>query len=253
MPVPYLIVIGAMAVAYFFLKDRENGAAPLALGPGAGPGVVPPSNGPGEVLGYNPAIATRLAPELAAEILEKGTRANKELIRAFQSATGVTVDGGYGPDTREALRFWLGIAGSPMVEPPDPVVARSKSGTPYVPPGEIPGVQRAEPSPTAIANDLLGRFQTVTGFNPQVAQNVALAVANVVGSYKKGYFDNPSFRNLVTLFQVSAGFTGRAVDGKYGPGTRGALVYYLNLAGLPGGDAPPSYFGRGTRPYRPPG
>lgn len=247
-PIAYLLLFGAAALVVTLMRKQQ--ARPLLPPSVTSPGVGPtrPASPPAETVGpthvghYSPDTAIRLAPEMAADITEMGKRADAELVRAFQAAAGLGVDGKYGPEARGALRYWLRVAGS-EVEPPN--VLYGSGETPYLPPDGIQRLTSDQPKPEEDRPAL--SWPPVAGFDPQAAIFYAPLVAEAA-SMGKSYRTHPDMVKAVRAFQISARVD---VDGLYGPETRGALVFWLQQ-GKSELAAPRALWGSGTKTYQPP-
>lgn len=201
-----LLILALAGLAWLASKSasgrRSSGALPRPPAPPSSGG----GSGPGTVVGPpNVTKAEELAPVLLADLLEKGAAYDRELLRAFQAAAGILVDGLYGPESKATLERYTQQSAPPAIF----------GGAPSSKPAGAVGPP-----------------------NVSKAQELAPVVAADIAEKGKSYD-----RELVRAFQAAAGL---AVDGDYGPRTRGALVFF----GLP--NAPAAIFGRGTVAYTPP-
>jgi len=242
---PYLIIalIGLAYAAFGSTKKAEARKAKRIGGPsGPSPRADTPARGGGAELGpYDPDAASALAVTLVQDLVERGRKADKALIKAFQAASGVAPDGKYGPETKGALDYWLYAAlGDQAPGAPAP-----HYGT-----GEV-----IYSAPDGIARTSIEIPAEQSGWPPVAGpdENAAVFYAPLVAeatSSGKGYRQHPNKVKAVRAFQLASGIT---VDGLYGPTTRGALVYWLGQQHVYTGTAPTSLYGRGTKAYRPGG
>lgn len=245
MPIPVVPILIAMAVVATVLalgKPRRRALPPGARPPAPPPPAVVPPAGPARktesaVGPYSPDTAARLAPALVTDLAQRGRTADRELVRAFQAAAGLAVDGAYGPETRGALRYWLEVA---IGKPADVPNAHAGTGeVAYSPPDGVARTQRERSTPAA-------SWPPVTGYDPNAAVFYAPLAADAV-LLGRAYRTDAERLRAVRAFQLSAGI---AVDGLYGPETHGALSYWLQQAKVP--LAPPkTLYGSGTKTYRP--
>lgn len=127
MPLILLLAIGAFAaIALSGGSDKK----PSGAGGSGGSGSKPPAY---PKLPASASKAATLAPQVADDIFQRGARYDREMLAAFQSAAGITNDGLYGGGSAGALAYWLGVAGSPLVIPPDPLF-KPYALQPYTPP-----------------------------------------------------------------------------------------------------------------------
>ena len=92
------------------------------------------------------------------------------------------------------------------------------------------------------------RNRSPKGYSAAKARRFAPDAADAV-AIGEAYQDYSDRVAALKKFQAAAGLTD---DGLYGPGARGALVYWLAEQGIDESRAPPSIFGSGTTPYSPP-
>ena len=129
---PLIFILGAAALLFVMGGKKKPAIGDGGMGGGGGKGKPPPPT-PETVEGPPDTIkAAELAPVVADDLITKGRGYDRTLMRAFQAAAGIKVDGLYGPQTRGALRHYLGVAGSPLVEPPDAIYGRGERA--YTPP-----------------------------------------------------------------------------------------------------------------------
>jgi hypothetical protein len=115
-----LVPIALGAAALLLLKGG-GGSAPL---PQVAPIVTPP--GPPD-----PSNASALAPQVADDVRSKGMSYDHNLVRSFQNAANIMVDGLYGPVTAGAVQYYTGGQ-----QPPAPLYSDAKGFrgvTPYTP------------------------------------------------------------------------------------------------------------------------
>jgi hypothetical protein len=97
-------------VALFFLNQRKPGPE------------LPPSLSRADIL----------APQVAQDIADNGMQYDRDLLRAFQSAAGIQVDGDYGPQSHGALqKHWVPDP-PPALYPAAPTSPRATLGVPLV-------------------------------------------------------------------------------------------------------------------------
>lgn len=114
----------------------------------------------------------------------------------------------------------------------------SQGGSPSLAPPLSADIPTDTLSPSAPRPGPTPRSQP-PGYNPDVARRSAPSIANHLKRAGKANYD----RKLLAQFQTQAGLK---PDKLYGPGTRGALVFFGAK------DAPPAFTGSGTTPYKPP-
>ena len=241
-----LLLIALIGLAYAALGSTKKAEARKAkrIGGPSGPSssADTPARGEGAELGpYDPDAASALAVTLVQDLVERGRKADKALIKAFQASAGIAADGKYGPETKGALDYWLYAAlgdnapgapaphygsGSTVYSAPDGIARTSI---------EIPAEQSGWPP--------------VSGPDENAAVFYAPLVVEAVSS-GKSYRQHPNKVKAVRAFQIASNIT---VDGLYGPVTRGALVFWLGRQSVYTGSAPASLYGRGTKAYRPQG
>ncbi len=238
------IVVALVGLAYaLFASPKKAGARQLS-----GPSDAPPRNGTPSTRGgatvvgnYDPEAAKALSQTLYADLSERGRRADKELLRAFQGAAGVAADGKYGPETKGALNYWLYAAlGDGAPGAPDAIFGRGE--TIYSAPDGIARTNIEVPAEQS-------GWPPVSGYDENAAIYYAPLAAEAVRN-GRGYRTNPNKIKAVRAFQLASGLR---VDGLYGPTTRGALVYWLQQQSVYTGSAPRSLYGIGTKAYNPRG
>ena len=205
-----------------------TGAAPAVVTtPAAQPSVPvtqlpPPVPTPIPTLpGLNLPLASQLALQVEANIKSKKANYDRVLLKQFQSAAGLTVDGLYGGSSAGALRYFLHRAPpkalvAPLAE--KPYAAASTPATPATPSAATPAAPvtpAAQPVPAAPAPALPGlNLSLASQLAPMVESNLIVQKAN---------YDHA----LLKKFQSAAGLT---TDGLYGGGSAGALRYFLHRA-----------------------
>lgn len=255
--VPYLIAAGIGLVAYWWQTQRQKALPPPRprarppapgmpgsqfVGPPAPPGTPasqpgrhaqPVEDSPPEVVHengktyfegpYDPATAARLAPTLVVDLSDHSvSKEDTLLIRAFQAAAGIRVDGKYGPISKGALRYWLRAGGS-QVEPP---AADGSGEKTYSPPDghkRLPEEQVMHPAGGSERDN----WPAVTKCDHQGAAIYAPIVAQYM-RVGKAYKQDDNARRALRSFQLAAGI---AVDEDYGPESYWALAYWLRAAG----------------------
>ena len=208
-----------------------TGAAPVVVTtPAAQPSVPvtqlpPPVPTPIPTLpGLNLPLASQLAVQVEANIKSKKANYDRTLLKQFQSAAGLTVDGLYGGSSAGALRYFLHRAPpkalvAPLTE--KPYAAASMPAVPALPATPaaatpaVPVTPAAQPVPAAPAPALPGlNLSLASQLAPVVESNLIVQKAN---------YDHA----LLKKFQSAAGLT---VDGLYGGSSAGALRYFLHRA-----------------------
>lgn len=177
--------------------------------------------------GFDPAVASMLAPALAKHIAAKQYDFNRAQLETFQTAAGLTADGVYGNDSWGALLYFTSDAPRALYKPSTPTpyawgsfVARGAAQpAPAAAPAPIATVTPAASPAAALAPESADVGPVPPpGFDPKLAKSMAKNVAKNIDANKSSYS-----RPLVRNFQTAAGLE---PDGIYGGGTRRALIFY---------------------------
>lgn len=210
--------------------------------------------------GFDVLAAKALAPQILTNLtVGKSPRRDyydRNLMRRFQTASGIAVDGLYGGGSRGALLFYAGnasnppqpffkptatqpypwsnyIAGQLKVAPAPAASAPAKPAPkPVAKPKALPAVKpaakaapkpaaklAAKPKPAQSEAATLATSKPGVGFGPSHARKMAKQVNDNLVSKGRNAYD----RALLKKFQSYAGI---AADGLYGGTSRGALIYY---------------------------
>lgn len=195
---PLLLLGGALGLGALLLKPKAGDGGFVGPLPGGGP---------------DTSAITDLANKVLDDVANRGQNYDKSLLRQFQAAAAILVDGLYGPESAAALARFTGRS------PPPPLFA----GAAHV---EAPTNQPMSPSDASDAKALAEHvFSDVTANGMQ--------------------YD----RNLMRAFQ--RGTHTLAVDGYYGPATAGAVGYFTDRR-PPDALYPDAHGSRAPKTYRPP-
>jgi hypothetical protein len=163
--------------------------------------VAPSAPIPGAPAGYNPTLATTLAPRVAADITSRKFNYDRVLLTQFQRAAGLTADGVYGGGSAGALHYYLHST------PPRALFAPTTE-KPYTPPVGTVMASTAQPMPAPAP----------TAHAPMTALQAAVSLRDYLA--KSGDFGSKAHpSSIVKQYQGPLGVT---ADGIVGPGTRAA-------------------------------
>lgn len=205
--------------------EVDSPARGPAVGPISTPATepsVPVDTAKGPPAGFDPTIASTLAPSVASNIASKQYDFDRSLLKKFQAAAGIDADGIYGNDSWGALLYFTSAAPRALYQPNVPTpyawgpwVTRS---APAAPSSSTPAAPApaAPVAPVAPAVDV-GPVPPA-GFNPTSAKKLAKQVAANIDSKGVNYS-----QAQLKQFQTAAGI---ASDGLYGGGSRRALIFY---------------------------
>ncbi len=228
LPTPRLVPDGPEIEVPVCDKYAAAAQRPAAVTPTVTPSATPSPAVTAPPAGFDPTLASTLAPALARQLAAKGYDFDRAALRAFQTAAGLEPDGIYGNDSWGALLYFTSDAPRALYKPSEPTpyvwgpfVARS-AATPARAPAPVPIAAVAPAAAPAAATAPTERADVgpvpPPGFDPKLAKSMAKNVSKNIDTNKSSY-SRPLLRN----FQTAAGLE---PDGIYGGGSRRALMYY---------------------------
>jgi murein L,D-transpeptidase YcbB/YkuD len=232
------------------------------------PSPVTPSPAPVSQGKIDLALAEKLAPEVEKNILAKRANYDRNLLKQFQSAAGLTADGLYGGYSAGALRYFLHRAPpkplvNPAIEKPYQPMSVQPAPSPVSPVTPASHVTTAPPDLPPIGGNTQQPAWTMQAVDLAKATQLAPIVAADIVARGKGYD-----HGQLAVFQMAAGLRDvmRAhpdfdsdpalsfgTVGNYGGYTAGALQYFLAATGTRVAAPPPLYPPLQVQPYTPPG